>query len=126
MTTIEYSYTETDIYRAIVQTAVPIALTEHEELLILKGLLSLAEEMRLENPASVFYNLAHEGVKRQRACTPLCAHRVPFGECTCGRADEWPSKEDWRAYVDQLTIKAARAAVLARQAAEYPSLKGGQ
>ncbi len=96
MTITEYSYTEADIYRAIVQTAVPMALTADEETLLVNDLLLLGtEDMPHDEPAAVFYELGRR----------------------IGNA--------WRSYVDALSAGARRTAVLARQAADYPSLKGG-
>ncbi len=56
MTITEYSYTETDIYRAIVQTAVPIALTEKETGLIVEALIRHAAMMPHDSPAAVFFD----------------------------------------------------------------------
>ncbi len=95
MTITEYSYTETDLYRAIVQTAVPIALTADEATLLVNDLLSLGtEEMPDEEPAAIFYEL------RRRI----------------GSA--------WRSYVDTLSAGARRTASLDRITRQYPSLKG--
>ncbi len=95
MTITEYSYTETDIYRAIVQTAVPIALTSDEETLLVNDLLSLGtEDMPHDEPAAVFYELGRR----------------------IGNA--------WRSYVDTLSAGARRTASLERIVKQYPSLKG--
>ncbi len=107
MTVTEYAYTEQDIYTAIVQTAVPIALTADETALLVADLIALAETMPHDGPAGVFH-----------------AYRKIVGTV--------PTEKNWRGYlvyrVRIATAQAqdraiARSAVLARQAAEYPSLK---
>ncbi len=95
------TYTERDIYTAIVQTAVPIALTAEETALLVADLLSLAAEMPHDGPAGVFHAWQHKN-----KLTGLVTRSYPF-------------------VIGMIETRNARSAVLARQAAEYPSLKGG-
>ncbi len=102
MTTLEYSYTESDVYRAIVQTAVPIALTAEEIDLVIAALIELAATMPHDTPAGVFaeYQKIH-----------AIAHPFDVG-----------CYEEWDARVKGLTIDARRTASLERITRQYPSL----
>ncbi len=105
MTITEYSYTETVIYRAIVQTAVPIALTAEEVILLVADLIALGAEMPHDGPSGVFAEL------RQRIGA-------------ADRLDALNAGITWEHYVDTLTAMARRRASLERISQQYPSLKG--
>ncbi len=108
MTITEYSYTETDIYRAIVQTAVPIALTADEVDLLVADLIALGADMPHDGPSGVFAEL------RRRITPPdRSAGRVYF--------DLVPASS-WRGYVDTLSAGARRTASLERITRQYPRL----
>ena len=109
MTVTEYAYTEQDIYTAIVQTAVPIALTADETALLVAELINAADGT-METPAAIFFDL-----RRRIGASPIAGERSAL---------ESPISR-WRQHLTYLASVAARSAVLARQAADYPSLKGG-